>query len=91
MNANLKNTETSNTTVCDYEVDSFYSLSYVLNTLGSLSERAGVRARLAADPEWLGRYISHIVTMLQCQDNALLTLFPGGQISPPPNNGEQSR
>lgn len=54
---------------------------------GSLSERAGVRARLAADPEWLSRYISPIVVMLQRQDNVLLTLFPGGQISPPVNKG----
>uniref|UniRef100_A0A0P4WAQ7 NIPSNAP domain-containing protein n=1 Tax=Scylla olivacea TaxID=85551 RepID=A0A0P4WAQ7_SCYOL len=54
---------------------------------GSLSERAGVRAKLAADPEWIKRYLSRIVSMMPCQDNALLTLLPGRQISLPSNKG----
>lgn len=54
---------------------------------GSLSERAGVRARLAGDPEWVGRYFGRILPMLQCQENALLTLLPGTQLSLPLNKG----
>ncbi|KAG0728908.1 Protein NipSnap 3A [Chionoecetes opilio] len=54
---------------------------------GSLSERADVRARLAADSEWLGRYVSRMAPSLQCQDNALLTLLPGRQINLPMNKG----
>ncbi|XP_045112025.1 protein NipSnap homolog 3A-like [Portunus trituberculatus] len=54
---------------------------------GSLSERAGVRARLAADSEWIKRYFSHILTMIPCQDNVLLTMIPGRKISLPSNNG----
>lgn len=54
---------------------------------GSLNERAGVRARLAADPEWVKRYLSAIVSAVSCQDNVLLTLLPGRQISLPSNTG----
>jgi len=40
---------------------------------GSLSERAGVRAKLAGDQEWQKEYFQKILPMLQHQDNLTLT------------------
>ncbi|KAK3852542.1 hypothetical protein Pcinc_040877 [Petrolisthes cinctipes] len=53
----------------------------------SLKHRAGVRARLAGDTEWLGQYVSKAVTMWQGQDNALLTLLPGTELNLPTGTG----
>ncbi|KAK4291084.1 hypothetical protein Pmani_036065 [Petrolisthes manimaculis] len=53
----------------------------------SLKHRAGVRARLAGDTEWLGQYVSKAVTMWQQQDNSLLTLLPGTQLNLPKSTG----
>ena len=38
----------------------------------SLADRANVRAKLAADPEWLGEYVSHLLPMLDAQVNSIV-------------------
>ncbi|XP_045608885.1 protein NipSnap homolog 3A isoform X2 [Procambarus clarkii] len=53
----------------------------------SLTHRAEVRARLAGDPEWLGRYVSCVIGMWQQQDNVLLALLPGTAIKHPSGKG----
>ncbi|CAL4096315.1 unnamed protein product [Meganyctiphanes norvegica] len=53
----------------------------------SLSHRADVRARLAGDPEWLGRYVSKVIDSWQQQDNVLLTLLPGTSLNTPQGTG----
>jgi len=40
---------------------------------GSLSERAGVRAKLGGDPEWQAEYFQKILPWLQHQDNITLS------------------
>lgn len=53
----------------------------------SLCHRAEVRASLAGDPEWLGRYVSKVIDSWQQQDNVLLTLLPGTSINAPQGAG----
>jgi hypothetical protein len=38
----------------------------------SLDHRASIRAKLAADPEWVGEYVKHLVPMLDDQVNSVV-------------------
>lgn len=53
----------------------------------SLCHRAKVRANLAGDSEWLGRYVSKVIDSWQLQDNLLLTLLPGTSLNTPNGPG----
>ncbi|KAG7277948.1 hypothetical protein CRUP_022118 [Coryphaenoides rupestris] len=53
----------------------------------SFSQRAGVRAALSQEPQWLGEYISKAIPMLTAQDNEVTYLVPWSQIQKPPKEG----
>ncbi|XP_030648516.1 protein NipSnap homolog 3A isoform X2 [Chanos chanos] len=54
----------------------------------SYSQRAGVRAALAQDPNWIEQYISKAMPMLTSQDNEVTYLVPWCNIvKPPKENG----
>ncbi|KAJ8247644.1 hypothetical protein GJAV_G00248630 [Gymnothorax javanicus] len=53
----------------------------------SYSQRAGVRAALAKDPEWIEQYISKAMPMLTSQDNEVTYLVPWCRIERPPKEG----
>ena len=39
----------------------------------NLAHRAEIRANLAADPEWIADYVTHLTPMLAEQENAIVT------------------
>ncbi|KAI1887789.1 hypothetical protein AGOR_G00193980 [Albula goreensis] len=53
----------------------------------SYSQRAGVRAALAKDPEWIEQYISKAMPMLTSQDNEVTYLVPWSKIEKPQKKG----
>ncbi|XP_029917236.1 protein NipSnap homolog 3A [Myripristis murdjan] len=53
----------------------------------SYSQRAGVRAALSQDAQWISEYISKAMPMLTSQDNEVVYLVPWSQIKPPPQEG----
>ncbi|KAG7458924.1 hypothetical protein MATL_G00225670 [Megalops atlanticus] len=53
----------------------------------SYAQRAGVRAALAQDPQWIEQYISKAMPMLTSQDNEVTYLVPWCKIEKPPKEG----
>lgn len=53
----------------------------------SYSQRAGVRAALSQDPNWIEEYISKAMPMLTSQDNEVTYLVPWSTIQKPPKEG----
>ena len=52
-----------------------YCLRFV-NILDSYDHRAGVRAKLASDADWISQYFGKILPWFQKQDNMTLTALP---------------
>ena len=52
-----------------------YALRFV-NILDSYDHRAGVRAKLASDADWISQYFGKILPWFQKQDNMTLTTLP---------------
>ncbi|KAJ8371666.1 hypothetical protein AAFF_G00303420 [Aldrovandia affinis] len=53
----------------------------------SYAQRAGVRAALAQDPQWIEQYISKAMPMLTSQDNEVTYLVPWCKVERPPKEG----
>ncbi|XP_064193748.1 protein NipSnap homolog 3B-like [Anguilla rostrata] len=53
----------------------------------SYAQRAGVRAALAKDPQWMEQYISKAMPMLTSQDNEVTYLVPWCGLQTPPTEG----
>ncbi|KAG5849539.1 hypothetical protein ANANG_G00112030 [Anguilla anguilla] len=53
----------------------------------SYAQRAGVRAALAKDPQWIEQYISKAMPMLTSQDNEVTYLVPWCGLQTPPTEG----
>lgn len=53
----------------------------------SFAHRKSVRAALAEDPDWLGKYVSKLTQYLVKQDNVALTLLPWSEVEVPEHEG----